>query len=164
MKRFLLGLIPGFSASLMLFTIPGACAQPGVGFPMVGVAAGQSIRINAVNLGTGAYTEGSSCSVALQLLDSQGQALGQTTVNLKPGTASPLEASHDSLSAGTGRVAVRAVLLYGYSGGANPSQAILAQYDCNIIPSLEVYDNRTRKTRLLLTIATPLPTLSTPVQ
>src|ERR1017187_2980531 len=147
----------GIFLVFLLAAAPAAIAQSGVGFAMVGLASGQSVLVNAVNLGTGAYAKGSSCTVTLQLLDTQSQVLSQTTVNLQPGQASSLQASRDSLPGAGGRVQVRAVLLYGYTGGANPPAGILQQYDCSIVPSLEVYDNDTGKTTFVLAAATSLP-------
>ena len=39
--------------------------QPGVGIAMIGIATGQSARLNALNMGTGLATQNSSCSVTL---------------------------------------------------------------------------------------------------
>src|ERR1017187_7419903 len=73
----------GIFLVFLLAAAPAAIAQSGVGFAMVGLASGQSVLVNAVNLGTGAYAKGSSCTVTLQLLDTQSQVLSQTTVNLQ---------------------------------------------------------------------------------
>jgi hypothetical protein len=148
----------------LLVALPAATAQSGVGFALTGLARGQSVVLNAVNLGTGAYTQSSSCTVTFQLLDTQGKVVSQTTVNLQPGQASSLEVNRDSLPGGLRRIQVRGVLLYGYSGGANPPAGILQQNDCNIVPSLEVYDDATGKTSFILTGATPLPPPAAPGQ
>ena len=71
-------------------------AQQGVGFAMIGIASGQSARVNAVNLAP-QDSANTSCSVTLQFLDVQGQPLKQSTINLLPGKAVSLDLRHDSL-------------------------------------------------------------------
>jgi len=60
--------------------------------------------------------------------------------------------------------ALRAVLVFGYSGGANPPPQLLQQAaTCNIVPSLEIYDNDTQKTSIVVTDVKPLPGPSMPI-
>ena len=148
----------------LLVSLPHAFAQPGVAFAQVAVAGGQSVAVNAVNLGTGTYPQGSSCSVTLQVLGGQGQVLASNTATLAPGNASSLVISRGELPPGPDRLPVRAVLLFGYSGGANPPAALLSQYDCNIVPSLEIFDNDSGKTRIVVATVTPLPRTTPPSQ
>jgi hypothetical protein len=153
-------------AALILFLAASAAfAQSGVTFGLVTISTGQTIRVNAVNLGTGNYAAGaSSCGVILQLLSPQNQVVTQSVVTISPGNAASLEASRDTLPGFTGRIDLRAALLYGYMGGANPPVKLLAQFDCNIVPTLEVFDNSTGKTSFILTAVTALPAPATPPQ
>src|SRR5947207_3358291 len=80
--------------------------QPGVGFPIVGVAAGQSARVNALNLGSSSSTPDSSCTVTLRFLDTQGQQLKQTVVTIAPGKAAFLDLSRDDLTGDAVRSAI----------------------------------------------------------
>ena len=149
----------------LLAAVPGAFGQSGVSFGLVTISTGQTIRVNAVNLGTGNFPQGaSSCSVTVQLLNPQNQVVTQSVLTVSPGNAASLQASRDVLPGLTGRIDLRAVLLYGYSGGANPPAKLLSQYDCNIVPTLEVFDNNSGQTSFILTAVTALPAPSTPPQ
>jgi hypothetical protein len=142
---------------ITLWAMASVSAQTGVGFAMIGVAIGQTARINALNAGSASSTQDSSCSVTMQFLDNQGQLLKQMVVSLQPGKGTSLDLSRDQLPGDDPRAEIRAVLLFGYSGGANPGPEVLQQYDCNIVPSVEVFDNNTGRTSFILTDAKPLP-------
>ena len=43
--------------------------QPGMRFPMIQIATGESARVNAQNLQAGSSAKDSSCSITLQFLD-----------------------------------------------------------------------------------------------
>jgi len=131
--------------------------QPGIGFAMIGIASGESMRVNALNIGSSASKQASSCPVTLQFLGAQSEVLKQTIVTLRPGAAASMDLSRDAIRAGEGRAEIRAVLLFGYSGGAAPSPEVLQRFDCNIVPSVEVYENRTGRTSVVVTDARPLP-------
>ena len=151
--------------SCFLAVVASAAAQNGSGFPMVGIASGQSARINALNTANQAPTNPTSCTVTLQFVDTSGKLLKQTTVNLQPGTSTSLDLSWDELSVSDLRSEVRAILLYGYSGGANPPIEILRQSVCGgLVPSLEVFDNATGRTNFILTDAKTLPPPAIPAQ
>jgi hypothetical protein len=136
--------------------------QPGVTFPMIGVSTGQSARLNAVNIGTSSTTQNSSCSVTFEFLDAQGQLLAQKVVTLSPPNSAYLDLSRGSLKGEIPRIEVRAVLLFGYYGGAPPTPDILQQFDCNIAGSVEVYNEKSGKTKFIISDAKPLPAPSTP--
>jgi hypothetical protein len=147
--------------AVALAALVSASAQTGSGFPMVGIAAGQSARVNVLNAARPDLANPTSCNLTLQFLD----LLKQSTVNLQPGTAASLDLSWGDLPGGDLRTEVRAVLLFGYSGGANPPPGILQQSACgDLVPSLEVYDNTSGRTSLVLTTAITLPSPVTPAQ
>jgi hypothetical protein len=76
----------------------------------------------------------------------EGQLLKQKVVTLQVGKAASLDLDRGELPGGNNpRAENRAVLLLGYSGGANPPAALLQKFDCNIVPSLEVFDNDTEE-------------------
>jgi hypothetical protein len=144
-------------------TIAGA--QPGLGFPMIGIASGESARLNALNLGTASSTPDSSCGVTLQILDTDGKLIKQKIVTLQAGKAASMDIGSDELlGTNASRAEIRAVLIFGYPGGANPPPAVLAKFDCNIVPSLEIFDNITNRTSYILTDAKLLPGQAAPAQ
>jgi hypothetical protein len=152
-------------AALMLISTAAkgqSVYQPGVSFPMIGIANGESLRVNALNMGTSMSTPSSSCSVTLRFLDAQGQPLKQNVVTLRPGKAVSLDLNRKAVPSNNHRIEIRAVLLFGYSAGAAPARELLQQYDCNIVPSLEIYSNDTGKTNAVVTEAKPLPPSTTP--
>ncbi len=151
--------------AFVLLSLVPASAQTGSGFPMVGVASGQSARINVVNATPVDASNPTSCNVTLQFMDSDGNVLKQAAVNLQPSAATSLDLSWDDLTGATLRAELRAVLLFGYSGGANPPGGILRQTACgSLIPSLEVFDNTTGRTSFILTTVSSLPAPVTPAQ
>jgi hypothetical protein len=137
--------------------------QPGVTFPMIGVSTAQTARLNAVNLGTSSTMQNSSCTVTFEFLDAQGQVLAQKVVTLTPTNGAFLNLSRSQLNGDIPRVQLRAVLLFGYYGGAPPTPDTLQHFDCNILPSLEVYDEKSGKTEFVLTVTKSLPPPTTPV-
>ncbi len=165
MKRKYTSVFVPAGAVLMLIATAASgqsAYQPGVSFPMIGIANGESIRVNALDMGSSMSTPSSSCSVTLRLLDAQGQLLKQNVVTLRPGKAASLDLTRNAVPSNNHRVEIRAVLLFGYSAGAAPTREILQQYDCNIVPSLEIYSNDTGKTNAVVTEAKPLPPSTPP--
>jgi hypothetical protein len=149
-------MIPRFikSVSLIVFALAlasPATAQSGVGFALVGVSTAQTARVNAVNAGSSSSTPDSSCTVTMQFLDIQGLVVKQTVATLQPGKGASLDVSRDQLAGTDLRAEVRAVLYFGNSGGAPPGPDVAPQLDCNIIPSLQVFDNATGRTSFILT-------------
>jgi hypothetical protein len=138
--------------------------QPGVGFPTIWLAPGERARVSAFNQGTGSSTKDTGCSITLQFLDARGQEVKQTVGVLKQGQAMSLDLGRSELPEVDSLVAVRAALLFGYFGGAPSGPGMLERFDCNIAPSLEVYDDHTGKTRLSLSEAEPLAPPATPAQ
>ena len=156
-------------ASLVLLLTSSATTtqlpyQPGMDFPLIQIAICESARVNALNLETGSSVKDSSCSVTLQFQDTTSRIVKQTVILLRPGEAGSLEVSRTELAGNDSRAEIRAVLLFGYYGGAPPSPAIARLFNCNIVPSLQVFDACTGKMKLVLTDAKPLPPPATPVQ
>jgi hypothetical protein len=153
---------------LVVLTSPATRAQlpnqPGMRFPVIQIATGESARVNAQNLEAGSSAKDSSCSVTLQFLDTGGRVVKQAVVVLRPGKVASLELSRAELRGDDPRAEVRAVLLFGYFGGAPPGPAIAQQFKCNIIPSLQVFDDRTGEIKLVRTDTKPLPPPATPAQ
>ncbi len=151
-----------FTSCMAAYAQPPTPAIPptqGLGFPIVGVAPGQSIRINALNQTPSLALQGQAgCRISLQFYDAEGQLVTESVVSvLAVGKSAALDLNRDDLP-GDGRLSLRAVLAFGYTGGANPPPLLLQQTaTCNIVPSLEIYDNDTQKTSIVVTDAKPLP-------
>jgi hypothetical protein len=138
--------------------------QPGMRFPKIQIAAGETARVNAQKPEVGSSAKDSSCSVTLQFLDTGGRVVKQTVVLLRPGKVASLELSRAELPGDDPCVEISAVLLFGFYGGAPPGPAIVHQFDCNIVPSLQVFDDRTGEMKFVLKDAAPLPPPATPAQ
>lgn len=135
-----------------------AQAQPGLGFGLIGVAEGQSLRINALNLGNRSSTPATGCEVTLRFLDTKGAVLRENVVRLSAGQGAFLDLRRAQVSDQPGRAAVRGVLLFGFGGGgAPPGPDVRQDFDCNIVPTLELFDDSTGRTAVVLTDAKPLP-------
>lgn len=135
-----------------------AHAQPGLGFGLLGMAEGQSLRINALNLGNRSSTPATGCEVTLRFLDTKGAVLRENAVRLSAGQGAFLDLRRAQVSDQPGRATVRAVVLFGLGGGgAPPGPDVRKNFDCNIVPTLELFDESTGRTTLVLTDAKPLP-------
>lgn len=135
-----------------------AQAQPGVGFGLIGIAEGQSLRVNALNLGNRSSTPATGCDVTMRFLDAKGGVLRESVVRLAVGQGAGLDLRRAQVSDKPGRTSVRAVLLFGSAGGgAPPGPDARQNLDCNIVPTLELLDDSTGRTTLVMTDAKPLP-------
>ena len=159
---FLAGLAPVFLSKAA--NAQASTYQPGVTFPIVGIVSGQGVRVNAVNLGMGAPALDSKCDVTLQFLNANAVVLKQKQVSLAPGAATFLDLDRGDLPGEDRRAPVRAVLLFGYSGGPPPAAVIAQAFACNIVPSLEILDTDTGRATVVLTETKPLPSPTTPAQ
>jgi hypothetical protein len=163
-----------FVVSMMSGAEPMAAADlptsPGVGFAMVGIASGQAARITALNVGPGGPVLSSggargSCGggITFEFYGADGELLKKKVINnLLPGNAAFLDLSHDELPKGAARTEVRAVLRFGYDRGYPPDPDTRARFECNILPSLQIWDNSSGRTSSVLTEAKPLPESNIP--
>ena len=137
---------------------------------MVGLAPGQTARLNALNAGPGGpappdSNPPGSCwgGVTFEFYGAAGELLKKSVIaNLGPGQTAFLDLSRDQLTKSAGRTQIRAVLHFGYGGGAPLPPESRRFLECNIVPSLEIYDTTSGRTTLALTNATPLPAPSSP--
>ena len=135
-----------------------AQAQPGLGFGLLSLADGQGLRVHALNLGSRMATAASGCEVTLRFLDLQGTLLRESVVQLAAGHGGALDLRRTQLPEPRGRISVRAVLLFGLEGGgAPPGPDVRKTFDCNIVPTLELFDEATGRSTVVLTDARPLP-------
>ena len=166
MVKFTHGSIVLLGSAVLMSTLGNAQSpyQPGVGFAMIGIGTGQTVRVNALNLGTGSSAPDPRCIATLQFLDADGQVLKQTVTTIRPGKGAYLDLRSDELHQNDARMPIRGVLLFGYSGGAPPGPGVLQAFDCNIVPSLEIFNSKTKQTSVVLTDTKPLPPPATPAQ
>jgi len=124
-------------------------------FGMLGLAAGQTARLNVVNVGV-ATVSPLPCVLATAFLDSNGKILKQTFVSLKSGQSALLdltgneagnasEPGHKTDSAQ--RVPIRGV---GYNPLLAPGSAIPQPLSCNLVPTFELFDTDTGRTVAIL--------------
>jgi hypothetical protein len=159
MKLFLCGFICGVVAVAQTATIPISLNQT-QSFGMVGVAVNQTVRLNAVN--TAPAPPGpvalAACNLTLQLFDEQANKVAELAVdNLEPGKAIHLDLpkppAADDVTAPL-RIQVRGVVIVGGPIMPQPLDATVPVLSvCGVSPTLEVFDNDTGKTRVILTNA-----------
>lgn len=137
-----------------------AMAQPGAGFRVLGVAQGQTARINVFNEAPATAVRDPEslfgCRVVLQFYGIEGQLLKELAIdNLAPGKIAFLDLAAADRPNKEVRTPIRAVARFGYSGGANPPPGMLEA--CQVVPSLELYDTDTGKADLVLNETKALP-------
>jgi hypothetical protein len=126
---------------------------------MVGLAPGQTARLNVVNIGTTTPTSPIPCILVLAFLDSDGKILKQMVASL----ASRKAAFVDLVAvpgAGGGRIEIRGI---GYNPLLSPEAAVPQPISCNLVPTLELFDTESGKTAVILadfriSTGTPLAT------
>jgi len=146
-------------AGLVFSSVPYANAQmlpglrsPYVTFGMVSLAAGQSARINAYLLPMGGpIIAGASCQVTFSIVNDQGATVAANTVPVNPNQAvhfdypAPLATS----------VEIRGTVRTAFS---DPSASPVAvNRTCVVIPTMEIIEQSTGRTALLLENTHPLP-------
>jgi hypothetical protein len=116
---------------------------------MIGVAQGQTARLNVLNPEDSSSTVG--CSGQLTFFDAQGRMLKSATVTVLPGQSASLDVRGDSELAlpANGRGEIRATITIPAalppSGSAAPTPA-----PCRLIGTLEVFDTLSGQTETIL--------------
>ncbi|WP_321472213.1 hypothetical protein [uncultured Paludibaculum sp.] len=121
-------------------------------FGMVGVANGQTVRLNVLNMGLQS-TEPPTCLISLLFLNDQGEVLKTKTVDVRPthSTYLDLDADTDLLLAANERRQIRGLII---PLSADPGGMGAA---CPLLPTLELFDRSTGKTSLILTKTQVIP-------
>ena len=119
---------------------------------MVGLAEGQTARLNVLNPGALAPAVGAICAAQLSFLNAEGAVIKTTSVSVNPGRSASFNLDRDAdLVTSDERVEIRAVILY----TANT---------CALLPTLEVFDDGSGRTQFVDTrfAAIPLPLAAIP--
>jgi len=143
-------------------------ASPDFTFGMVGLAPGQTARLNVVNAGSTGPLQ-IPCRLVLAFLDDDGNAMKQAFVQVDRGKAAFLDLTLDEAHERHGhepindRIEVRGI---GYNPLLIESSVIPVPLSCNLIPTLEVFGNIRGTTSVILTDSVrlnfvPLPLAST---
>jgi hypothetical protein len=127
---------------------------------MVGIADAQTAQLNLLNPGVLAPALGAICTAAVSFVDSTGTVLKSATLTVPPGKSMSFSLKSDadlSLAAGA-RIGIRAMI-------AIPPTATASAPACKVIPTLEMIDNATGRTLVVLGHVEPVPSVvATPPQ
>jgi len=128
-------------------------ASPDFTFGMVGLAPGQTARLNVVNVGSTGPLQ-IPCRLVLAFLDDDGNAMKQSFVQVDRGKAAVLVLTLDEAHERHGhepindRIQIRGI---GYNPLLAESPAIPVPLSCNLIPTLEIFSNNRGTTSVILT-------------
>lgn len=140
--------------SLAAQTVPVESVQT---TPMVGIAFGQTARLNLLNPGDRPPALGVICTAQVTYFDGAGIALKTASVSVAPGTSVPVDLHSDlDLSlAVNGRREIRAAIA---TPTVPPPSATSTTTPpaCKLIHSLEIFDTLTGRTQAVITRAVPV--------
>jgi hypothetical protein len=111
---------------------------------MVGIATGQTARLNLLNPGILPPAPGVVCTAAVTYLDGAGNVRKSVTVTVDPGKSVPVDLHSDAdLSlAPASRLEIRATIVTTSASTAVPA--------CKLIPTLEIFDSITGRTQAVV--------------
>ena len=172
MKTRTILLIPGLACLLILASAqtstPVLPVSPqSLTFALVGLAPDQTARLNALGLPMGGpIIAGSSCQVILTFLDDQGNSLKTVTQTLTAGKSTPFDLQFNEISnPATSRAEIRGTVRTSFTitnpGGPTPPVTPMPVLvgSCSVLPSLEIFDQATGKTTVMLNSTQALPTI-----
>ena len=162
MRRFILVSLAGWlvaAAAVLAQTtpVPVANSPITISFGMIGLAGGQTVRLNAVNIvrtPPAILIAQIPCKVELDLFDAQGTMIKQNVIdNLGYGKSAFVEADRALITESSNHVEVTGVVKVGSA----------QSFFCAITPTLEIYDTATGRTQAILSSAAPTPSLIRPL-
>ena len=137
---------------------------------MVGLAEGQTARLNVLNPGVlPPLATAAICSAQVSFLDSKGAVLKTATISVLPGQSVSFDLNHDTeVTAIDQRVQIRATLQVPIPSPivASPPEV----FGCPLIPTLEIFNTDTGRTQIVITETHgilgpfPLPGSPTPMR
>ena len=125
---------------------------------MVGLASGQTARLNLLNPGIQAPAMGIICTAQVSFVDSDGASLKSDTLAVIPGKSASLDLSGDSeLNLAMGdRRQIRALITIPAIPASSPNAGAPS---CTVIPTLEIFDSATGRTVVTLSRTSTVPSL-----
>jgi hypothetical protein len=120
---------------------------------MIGLAEGQTARLNVLNPGVEPPAVGMICAATLAFIDSTGKVLKSTTVSVIPGQSQLFDLFSDvDLSlAMDARTEIRAVVtIPSVVPVASTTSTPLQPAGCKLIGTLEIFDSLTKRTQAVL--------------
>ena len=137
-------------------------AQTITTFGMVGLAEGQTAQLNVLNPGVAPpAATGVICSAAVSFVNDQGTVIKSTTLNVPPGKSMTfsLFSDVDLNLAVNERREIRATIRTSPIFPPNASGTPTAAAGCGLFPTLEIYDNLSRKTQVVMGKLETVPSL-----
>lgn len=143
------------AAALLAQTTTPPPAQVTLTSGIVGVAEGQTARLNALNPGVAPPAVGVICSGLLSFVGDDGTVLKSLTVNVAPGTSQPLviDSVKDLALAGEERKELRATIMIPPilpPSATSTSSPTPVTPLCKLIGTLEVYNTGDGRTQVTL--------------
>ncbi len=127
-------------------------------FGMIGLAAGQTARVNALGMPMGGpIIAGSSCAVTLQFFDDTGKSLGTSTQPVVGGAAVHFDLLRTDIDTATDRREIRATVRTSFLvNSVTPTATTVGIGQCAVKPTLEIF-NEDGRTMAVLGGTTALP-------
>jgi len=126
-------------------------------FGVIGLAPGQTARLNAFGLPLGGpIIAGGSCQVTLSFFDDQGNRLKTATQAVNQGKTVPLELDRGEIDSNATRAEIRGEIFAAFTAGNDGSAA---PSRCQLVPSLEIYNQATGRTEASQQTTYALPTV-----
>ena len=126
-------------------------------FGMIGLAATQTARVNALGMPMGGpIIAGSACAVTLQFFDDTGKSLGTSTQPVVGGQAVHFDLRRMDIDTAVDRREIRATVRTSFLVNATPAAAPVGFGQCSVKPTLEIF-NEDGRTMAVLGGTTALP-------
>lgn len=120
---------------------------------MVGLAAGQTARLNAYHPAPPApLATGAVCNAQVSFIDDQGTVLKTAPISVIPGKSVAVDLNPATdLTAPASRIQIRAAITFP-PPASNPMSGTMFMpiMGCSLVPTLEIFDDATLKTQVLV--------------
>jgi len=127
-------------------------------FGTVGIAAGETARVNALNLASGGpIMAGASCQVTATFLDDSGNTLQVQSKSVAQGQAVHFDLLRSQAQAGADPVEIRATV--SSLSLLTPGVAVSSLAGCSILPTMEIFDQMSGRTSVILENPRTLPAI-----
>jgi hypothetical protein len=126
---------------------------------MVGLAPGQTARLNALNLPGFQEILTVPCNITLSFVDDRGVTLKTATTDIESGKAVHLDMPRSEVNANSSRLQIRGVILH----PTTPAEVLetprlpFGLSGCSVAATLEIFDSTTGITTVVLESARGVP-------